>query len=116
MGWLALVTMTTVGYGDVVPTSAAGSVVVALMVISSLLYTAMPIGIIGQAFIRVWNDRDTIFLLFKCRDRLKQWGYTPWDMEVLFRYFDQDGNGVLDREEFDNLMEKMRVNLQQERV
>jgi hypothetical protein len=114
--WLTLVTMTTVGYGDVTPKSAAGSLVVATLVITSLLYTAMPIGIIGQAFIRVWNDRDRIFLMCRCRDRLAQWGYTAADMEVLFKYFDEDQDGGLNFAEFEAMMARMHINLTRERI
>ena len=39
--WLTIVTMTTVGYGDVTPESGWGSVLVAVLVIASVLFMAM---------------------------------------------------------------------------
>eukprot|EP00747_Dinoflagellata_sp_TGD_P098970 gnl/TRDRNA2_/TRDRNA2_167607_c0_seq1.p1 gnl/TRDRNA2_/TRDRNA2_167607_c0~~gnl/TRDRNA2_/TRDRNA2_167607_c0_seq1.p1 ORF type:complete len:502 (+),score=71.32 gnl/TRDRNA2_/TRDRNA2_167607_c0_seq1:47-1552(+) len=47
--WLTIVTMMTVGYGDVTPKSTAGSICVGILVVSSVLYMAMPLGIIGMA-------------------------------------------------------------------
>jgi len=114
--WLTIVTMTTVGYGDVTPKSSAGSLVVAVLVISSVLYMAMPLGIIGQAFTQVWSDRDRILLMRRTKDRLLQWGYKATDIPVLFRSFDADGNGELDMSEFLDMMKEMRLGLKDERV
>merc|ERR1712176_418229 len=52
--WLTIVTMTTVGYGDVTPVSMQGALLVSILVISSVLYMAMPLGIMGSTFTRIW--------------------------------------------------------------
>lgn len=114
--WLTLVTMTTVGYGDVTPKSTGGSIVVAVLVIVSLLYAAMPIGIIGQAFISVFNDRDRVLLITRTKHRLRQWGYTADDIQLLFRRYDHDGNGELDLEEFKNMIADMGIGLKYHRI
>jgi len=107
--WLTIVTMTTVGYGDVTPSSTAGSLVVAVLVITSCLYMAMPLGIIGCAFTDAWNDRNKILLMHRTRDRLLQFGYTAADIKSLIMVFDKDGDGKLSLEDFKNFI--MRLNL-----
>jgi len=114
--WLTIVTVTTVGYGDVVPESAAGHLVVGVLVISSVLYMAMPIGIIGNAFTQIWQDRDRILLMIRTRDRLVQWGYTARDMIKLFMHFNTDGDGNLSIVEFRQMMDEMEIGLSEERV
>jgi len=114
--WLVMVTMTTVGYGDVTPESVAGSLLVAVLVIGSVLYMAMPIGIIGEAFTRVWQDRDRILLMEQARERLVSWGFTCSDVSVLFESFDQNRNGQLNYNEFYRMIRSMNIGLPDERI
>merc|ERR1712217_904693 len=114
--WLVIVTMTTVGYGDVTPKSGEGIFIVAVLVVSSVLFMAMPLGIIGNAFTIVWNDRDRILLVEHTRDRLVQWGYTADDFPTLFSLFDTNGNGELELEEFCQMMTKMKLGLTEDRI
>merc|ERR1719486_752811 len=107
--WLTIVTMTTVGYGDVTPQTPYGSFITAVLVVSSVLYMAMPVGIIGGAFTNVWSDRKRILICHQTKHRLLHWGYSAWDIPHLFRCFDGDGNGELDLEEFRRMMFQMRV-------
>mmetsp|Transcript_148132 Transcript_148132/g.474194 ORF Transcript_148132/g.474194 Transcript_148132/m.474194 type:complete len:328 (+) Transcript_148132:504-1487(+) len=70
--WLAIVSMTTVGYGDISPSTDAGRIVVSVFVFASSMYMAIPLGIIGNAFNDVWKDRDHILLMQKTRTLLIQ--------------------------------------------
>jgi len=107
--WLALVTMTTVGYGDVAPETSEGRAVVSALVIISVLYMAMPIGIIGHSFTCAWQDRHRILLLERTRERLVQWRYTAKDIPVLFDTFDVNKDGRLDKHEFRKMLHTMGI-------
>jgi voltage-gated potassium channel len=50
--WWALVTMTTVGYGDVFPVTPLGRVLGALTALMGVVTIALPTAIIGSAFLR----------------------------------------------------------------
>lgn len=53
--WWAVVTMTTVGYGDTVPKSVAGYITGAITSMSGLLIIAMPVAIIARNFDDYYN-------------------------------------------------------------
>merc|ERR1711966_72113 len=63
--WMVVVTMTTVGYGDAFPVTTEGYIICSLLAVTSLLYMAVPLGIIGNIFTKVWDDRDRILLMKK---------------------------------------------------
>jgi len=48
--WYVVVTITTVGYGDVGPTSGAGKVIAAVAILKGIIVLAMPIGVVGTNF------------------------------------------------------------------
>jgi len=56
--WWAIITATTVGYGDMYPTTNAGKAVAGLAMGWSLCVLALPIGVIGNNFSNVWNEYD----------------------------------------------------------
>merc|ERR1712048_350303 len=114
--WLTIVTMTTVGYGDVTPISGPGQSITAVLVVITMLYMAVPLGIIGNAFTQTWNERDRILLMQRTRDRLRQWGYTARDIPLLFQLSDSNGDGVLDIIEFRQLLTRMHVGFSDERI
>ncbi|MDX5594175.1 cyclic nucleotide-gated ion channel [Pseudovibrio sp. SPO723] len=58
--WWAFATLTTVGYGDVVPITWAGKVVASIVMLTGYCLFALPVGIIGTAFVREINSRDFV--------------------------------------------------------
>lgn len=114
--WFTLVTMTTVGYGDVAPTSVPGSIVAGVLIVITVLYMAIPLGIIGNAFTITWEDRDRILLIKRTHDRLHQWGYSAHHIPALFHISDINGDGELDLAEFRDLITQMRIGFNEERI
>jgi len=55
--WWATITLTTVGYGDVIPITAAGKVLGIFITILGVGMAALPAGIIASGFTREVNKR-----------------------------------------------------------
>jgi voltage-gated potassium channel len=58
--WWAIVTLTTVGYGDAVPVTVGGKLVAAATAVAGLVMLALPIGIIATTFAEVIRRRDFV--------------------------------------------------------
>ncbi|MDI4657990.1 cyclic nucleotide-gated ion channel [Xanthobacter autotrophicus] len=58
--WWAITTLTTVGYGDVVPVTNLGRVVGALTMVSGLMMLALPIAIIASSFSEVISKHNFV--------------------------------------------------------
>ncbi|MGY3235034.1 MULTISPECIES: cyclic nucleotide-gated ion channel [unclassified Bradyrhizobium] len=58
--WWAIVTLGTVGYGDVVPITAIGRLIAGCTIFAGLLMVALPVGIVATAFANEVHRRDFI--------------------------------------------------------
>ena len=58
--WWAVATLTTVGYGDVVPITALGRVIGAVVMVFGLAMFAIPLGIVATAFSQEIHRRDFV--------------------------------------------------------
>jgi voltage-gated potassium channel len=58
--WWALVTLSTIGYGDVVPLTPVGRVIAAVTIFAGLIMIALPVGIVATAFADQVHRRDFI--------------------------------------------------------
>jgi len=54
--WWGVVTMTTVGYGDLYPVEAVGKMIGAIAMVVGILVIALPVTIIGTNFQEVWSE------------------------------------------------------------
>ena len=58
--WWAIVTLGTIGYGDVVPLTPLGKVIAAVTIFLGLVMVALPVGIIANAFAEEIHRRDFV--------------------------------------------------------
>lgn len=58
--WWAIGTLSTIGYGDVVPITNPGKLVAAATVVTGLIMMALPIGIVATAFANEVHRRDFV--------------------------------------------------------
>jgi voltage-gated potassium channel len=61
--WWAIVTLGTLGYGDVVPATALGRIVAGLTIFLGLIMIALPVGIVATAFAEQIHRRDFVVTL-----------------------------------------------------
>lgn len=109
--WLAIVTMTTVGYGDYYPTSLAGYIIASILTFTSVLFLSLPVGIIGHEFTRSWQIRGQVLLKNRIRRCMLKWGYSSKDLRLLIEYVDVNCDGMLALTEFLELMRQMRIGI-----
>jgi Ca2+-binding EF-hand superfamily protein len=114
--WFVIVTVSTVGYGDISPQSPYGYVVASAMVCSTMYIMALPLGIIGTEISEIWKHRHTILLRTWVRDRLAHWGYGAADFPRFFEAFDSDGSGELDFYEFCSMLTEMEVDIRPDKM
>ena len=58
--WWAIVTLGTIGYGDVVPITALGKIVAGITIFAGLIMIALPVGIVATAFSEQIHRHDFI--------------------------------------------------------
>lgn len=58
--WWAIVTLTTVGYGDVVPATVAGKIIAGFTMVAGLMMLALPVGIVATAFAEEIHRREFV--------------------------------------------------------
>jgi hypothetical protein len=56
--WWAMVTATTVGYGDQYPTTPAGYLIAVATMMFSIVIAALPVGVVGGIFSQVWEGLE----------------------------------------------------------
>lgn len=58
--WWAIVTLGTIGYGDVIPVTTAGRLVATVTIVTGLVMIALPVGIVATAFADAIHRREFI--------------------------------------------------------
>jgi len=56
--WWNIVTVTTVGYGDLYPTTPMGKLFGSITIVAGVIAFAMPVGVISSNFSRVWDAAE----------------------------------------------------------
>jgi len=109
--WYTITTISTVGYGDVVPRSDAGRAAAFGLILVGVCYMAMPLAIIGGTFVNVWEERDRLLMREKTMRRFAEHDLSPDDLRLLFEAADQDGNGSVKLSEFVELVRAFQLGL-----
>lgn len=95
--WWCIVTLMTVGYGDVVPNTTSGQLVASLAMLASIIILALPISVIGANFTQQW-------VIFKDTVKMKeQANVLEPHFKDLVRFLNEH-NSVIEE-----LMQEMRV-------
>jgi voltage-gated potassium channel len=87
--WWAIVTIGTIGYGDVVPITPLGKIIATIGIFTGVVFLALPVGIIATAFSEQIHRRDFI---------------VTWGMVAKVPLFSE-----LDASEIANVMELLRA-------
>lgn len=109
--WYTVFTMFTVSYSNISPTTTGGKAAVSILVSLCSLYMAIPIGIVGNAFGRVWKDRERLLMLRQFQRSFVRAGFKPEDLLPILRELDRDGNKELSFDEFRELLLLMELEL-----
>ena len=98
--WFMVVTITTTGFGDMVPTSPLGQLFTCGIILLGVVFIAMPLATVGNAFTSVYEERQLVKLQALTRQLLSENDISPDDCAEAFKQFDTDGNGLVDATEF----------------
>lgn len=109
--WFMMVTMTTVGYGDVTPGTTLGKCVCVFAMIMGVLFLSMPLAIVGSNFCGVWDERYKSIMVFKLQQALRERGLDRESLTTVFNEFDIDQNGTLSIFEFRIILEKLQISM-----
>ena len=86
--WWAIVTMTTVGYGDAVPATMPGKIVAGITMICGIIVIALPISVLGNNFTKLMQQYS--------------------DESIIITQADLDGSGFVDADEVARWLQAMR--------
>ena len=114
--WFVLVTLTTVGYGDVYPESWTGKLMASVAIVCGVLCMSMPITIVGNEFHIAWQEREVLHVVKGVRKMLKDRGLRTHEAVMIFNEFDVSASGCVDFGEFSKALECMGIRLPQVRL
>lgn len=80
--WWAVVTLTTIGYGDVYPLTAMGKVLGGLVGIMGVIITAIPVGIISSGFVQKMEEANYKRHISAARRKMRDAFYKKYVPEI----------------------------------
>eukprot|EP00930_Biecheleria_cincta_P040048 TRINITY_DN27473_c0_g1_i3.p1 TRINITY_DN27473_c0_g1~~TRINITY_DN27473_c0_g1_i3.p1 ORF type:complete len:534 (-),score=71.32 TRINITY_DN27473_c0_g1_i3:95-1669(-) len=98
--YLAVLSMTGSGFGDFEPKSTLGRTLANVLIITGLLYLAIPLGILGNAFTHAWDRRYQLLAIRQARKRISCHGFSAKDIVRLFRHFAECNEGEMEMDTF----------------
>eukprot|EP00293_Proteomonas_sulcata_P019426 CAMPEP_0184291928 /NCGR_PEP_ID=MMETSP1049-20130417/3799_1 /TAXON_ID=77928 /ORGANISM="Proteomonas sulcata, Strain CCMP704" /LENGTH=284 /DNA_ID=CAMNT_0026599507 /DNA_START=27 /DNA_END=877 /DNA_ORIENTATION=- len=114
--WWAIITLTTVGYGDEVPVTGLGKLVASLCVVVGVIMLGGPISVMSSTFGEKYAETQKMQLLLKQRERQKKQDQSLAQARGKLAFAEQLGN-MLARtatgdpvEAFDELVQRVFVN------
>ena len=104
--------VTTLGYdGHLGTEQPLSRLVIALALICGLLFTTMPITVLGGAFAAAWEQKEVVEVAMKVQEFLLKHGRSEKDVKLVFDAFDTDGSRELDWNEFKAALRVLQINL-----
>ena len=103
------VTMTTVGYGDVTPTSTIGQILTVCAMIIGLLFLAMPISIVGNNFTETWGVKEEVIFSEVLRELMDGRKVTLEHVKMIYDDMDVEGYGQIDFIQFYKALKNLRI-------
>lgn len=98
--WFTMVTVTTVGYGDLSPTTWRGQLFCIVVILTGIIFLAMPLAIVGNNFTSTFEERALLKLQKMIRQLLVENGMQAADVLVAYHQIDVDGDGLINFQEF----------------
>jgi hypothetical protein len=102
--YFTIVTISTVGYGDLVPHSDLGKAFDMGLILIGVLYMAMPLAIVGTNFTNIYADRDWYLVGEKARRKFLGGGMTSELLRQLFEETETDNSGAISKKTFISLL------------
>jgi len=93
--WWAIMTVTTVGYGDIIPVTPLGTIIASFVTLTGVLILALPSAILATGFIEERQNQ---------RFQASKNEMTPEDKLLLIeKFWDQKIRGLISADEYENL-------------
>ena len=91
--WAIFWLVTTLGFdGHMGTEQPASRLVIALALVCGLLFTTMPITVLGGAFAAAWEQKEVVEVAMKVQELLFENGHGANDVRLVFDAFDSDGS------------------------
>lgn len=108
--WVVFWLVATLGFdGYMGADSPAHKIVIAAAIVSGLIFTTMPITIIGEAFRSAWERKEVLEAQMKIQEMLVERGQTLNELDQVFNQLDSSGDGTLDWGEFKEAMKLLGI-------